>query len=76
MLRTPVFGPGFTRGLLVVQDGFKQLPSGPQNFKYVAWDDVAEALKLRRHAHPHPCAGLSTVARDKPVDSRWQTLHL
>jgi 3-phytase len=39
-------GPGFERGLLVVQDGFKQLPSGPQNFKYVAWDDVAEALKL------------------------------
>ncbi len=41
------FGPGFERGLLVVQDGFKQLPSGPQNFKYVAWDDVAEALKLK-----------------------------
>jgi 3-phytase len=41
------FGPGFERGLLVVQDGFKQLPSGPQNFKYVAWDDVAKALNLR-----------------------------
>jgi 3-phytase len=41
------FGPGFERGLLVVQDGFKQLPSGPQNFKYVAWDDVAKALDLR-----------------------------
>jgi 3-phytase len=41
------FGPGFERGLLVVQDGFKQLPSGPQNFKYVSWDDVAEALNLK-----------------------------
>ncbi|MBC7993653.1 MAG: phytase [Rhizobacter sp.] len=41
------FGPGFERGLLVVQDGFKQLPSGPQNFKYVSWDDVAEVLKLK-----------------------------
>jgi len=41
------FGPGFERGLLVVQDGFKHLPSGPQNFKYVSWDDVAEALKLK-----------------------------
>lgn len=41
------FGPGFERGLLVVQDGYKHLPGGPQNFKYVAWDDVVEALKLR-----------------------------
>ena len=41
------FGPGFERGLLVVQDGFKQLPVGPQNFKYVSWDDVAEALQLK-----------------------------
>ncbi len=46
-LSSASFGPGFEHGLLVVQDGFKQLPSGPQNFKYVAWDDVAEALKLR-----------------------------
>lgn len=39
-------GPGFERGLLVVQDGHKRLPDGPQNFKYVAWDDVARALGL------------------------------
>jgi 3-phytase len=40
------FGGAFGRGLLVVQDGFKVLPEGPQNFKLVAWDDVARALKL------------------------------
>ena len=32
--------------MLVIQDGYKRLPDGPQNFKYVAWDDVAKALKL------------------------------
>jgi 3-phytase len=40
------FGGAFGRGLLVVQDGFKVLPEGPQNFKIVAWDDVARALQL------------------------------
>lgn len=40
------FGPGFEQGLLVVQDGHKHLLSGPQNFKYVAWSDVAKALRL------------------------------
>ena len=40
------FGGAFGRGLLVVQDGFKVLPEGPQNFKVVAWDDVARVLKL------------------------------
>lgn len=39
-------GPGFPRGMLVVQDGRKRLPEGPQNFKYVAWEDVARALSL------------------------------
>lgn len=39
-------GPGFAGGMLVVQDGRKRLPDGPQNFKYVAWDDVARALAL------------------------------
>jgi 3-phytase len=29
-----------------VQDGYKRLPDGPQNFKLVAWDDVARALGL------------------------------
>jgi 3-phytase len=39
-------GGPYARGLLVVQDGYKRLPDGPQNFKYVAWDDVARALNL------------------------------
>jgi len=41
------FGAGFSRGMLVVQDGNKRLPDGPQNFKYVAWDEIAKALKLQ-----------------------------
>lgn len=39
-------GGAYARGMLVVQDGFKRLPDGPQNFKAVAWDDIARALKL------------------------------
>lgn len=39
-------GGAYGRGMLVVQDGFKRLPDGPQNFKYVAWDDIARALTL------------------------------
>ncbi|MFZ6747533.1 phytase [Undibacterium sp. Ren11W] len=40
------FGGKFSAGMLVVQDGNKRLPDGPQNFKYVAWEDIARALKL------------------------------
>jgi 3-phytase len=40
------FGGKFSRGMLVVQDGNKRLPDGPQNFKYVAWSDIAKALQL------------------------------
>ena len=40
------FGGAYANGMLVIQDGYKRLPDGPQNFKYVAWDDVAKALKL------------------------------
>ncbi|HUG24320.1 phytase, partial [Piscinibacter sp.] len=39
-------GPSFPRGMLVVQDGFKRMPGAAQNFKYVAWEDVARALGL------------------------------
>lgn len=39
-------GGPYARGLLVVQDGHKRLPDGPQNFKLVAWEDVAKALRL------------------------------
>ena len=38
--------PDYPRGLLVVQDGRKRLPDGPQNFKLVDWRDVAQVLKL------------------------------
>ncbi|WP_251373385.1 phytase [Janthinobacterium sp. JC611] len=39
-------GGAYAQGMLVIQDGYKRLPDGPQNFKYVAWEDVAKALKL------------------------------
>jgi 3-phytase len=40
-------GGVYSEGMLVVQDGYKRLPDGQQNFKYVAWSDIASALKLR-----------------------------
>jgi 3-phytase len=39
-------GGPYARGMLVVQDGYKRMPDGPQNFKLVAWDDIARALGL------------------------------
>lgn len=39
-------GPGFEQGMLVVQDGYKRQPDGPQNFKYISWEEVAKALRL------------------------------
>ena len=39
-------GGVFERGLMVVQDGRKRLPDGAQNFKVVAWRDIARALAL------------------------------
>ena len=39
-------GGPYAQGMLAIQDGYKRLPDGPQNFKYVAWADVAKALKL------------------------------
>ena len=39
-------GGVYGQGMLVIQDGYKRLPDGPQNFKYVAWGDVAKALGL------------------------------
>lgn len=39
-------GAAFPKGVLVVQDGYKRLPDGAQNFKLVAWEDIAAALKL------------------------------
>ena len=39
-------GGPWSQGLLVVQDGRKRMPEGKQNFKYLAWSQVVEALKL------------------------------
>ncbi len=40
-------GGPFRKGMLVIQDGYKRMPDGPQNFKYVSWEDVARVLKLQ-----------------------------
>jgi len=40
------FGGVYGQGLIVVQDGHKRLPDGPQNFKLLPWSEVARALKL------------------------------
>jgi 3-phytase len=39
-------GSHFPKGMLVVQDGYKRLPDGPQNFKYVRWESIADRLHL------------------------------
>jgi 3-phytase len=39
-------GTGFSEGMLVVQDGHKVMPETPQNFKYVSWKQIREALDL------------------------------
>lgn len=39
-------GGAYGDGLLVVQDGFKRLPDGPQNFKLVPWSEVKAVLNL------------------------------
>lgn len=39
-------GGPYGAGLVVVQDGYKRLPDGAQNFKYLAWRDIARALGL------------------------------
>ncbi len=36
----------FPAGLVVMQDGFNTLPGAAQNFKYVSWQAIAEALSL------------------------------
>jgi 3-phytase len=39
-------GPSLPAGALVVQDGYKRLPAGPQNFKIIDWRDVERVLGL------------------------------
>ncbi len=36
----------WSRGMLVVQDGRKRMPEGTQNYKYLPWSAVADALGL------------------------------
>ena len=38
-------GASFPMGLLVVQDGRNLMPAERQNFKYVSFKDVLEALR-------------------------------
>lgn len=38
-------GGPYTDGVLVVQDGHKRLPHGPQNFKLVPWSAVEKAVR-------------------------------
>jgi 3-phytase len=39
-------GGVFSVGILVVQDGHNVMPEAPQNFKYVPWSSIREALNL------------------------------
>lgn len=39
-------GPGFEHGAVVVQDGANVMPVENQNFKYVPWKSIADALEL------------------------------
>lgn len=39
-------GGPWSQGMLVVQDGRKRMPEGSQNFKYLPWSLVAQALSL------------------------------
>jgi len=39
-------GGPYAQGMLVIQDGYKHLPDGQQNFKYLPWSQVAEAFRL------------------------------
>ena len=39
-------GGQWSRGILMVQDGRKRMPEGNQNYKYVPWQSIANALQL------------------------------
>ncbi|WP_170800932.1 phytase [Stutzerimonas stutzeri] len=39
-------GSIWSRGMLVVQDGRKRMPEGTQNYKYLPWSAIADALGL------------------------------
>ncbi|SDT08446.1 3-phytase [Halopseudomonas litoralis] len=39
-------GGPWSAGMLMVQDGRKRMPEGNQNYKYVPWQSIADALQL------------------------------
>ncbi|WP_285276287.1 phytase [Halopseudomonas bauzanensis] len=39
-------GGQWSQGVLMVQDGRKRMPEGNQNYKYVPWQSIADALQL------------------------------
>ena len=39
-------GPGFEHGAMIAQDGRNMLPGELQNYKYVPWESIAQALNL------------------------------
>ena len=39
-------GPGFEHGAMIAQDGRNVMPVENQNYKYVPWKAIAEALGL------------------------------
>ncbi|MDX1581573.1 MAG: phytase, partial [Alphaproteobacteria bacterium] len=49
---TRALGAAFPNGLLVVQDGFNTDPEAQQNFKYVDWGKVMEAVTLSPYPAP------------------------
>ena len=49
-------GPAFPHGALVVQDGRNIMPAERQNFKYIPWERVAEALDLEIYSGYDPRA--------------------
>lgn len=40
------FGPTLPHGFIAIQDGFNRKPKEEQNFKFVSWELIAEALQL------------------------------
>lgn len=49
-------GPAFPNGMLVVQDGRNIMPAERQNFKYIPWERIAEALDLEVYSGYDPRA--------------------
>ncbi len=62
--------PGYPEGLLVVQDGFNATPSGEaenQNFKYVGWAAIDDALGLS----PSLMTLVAQGGAEIPVTDAW-----